>query len=170
VAASRIEPGNVRRLLRAMEVTVGSGQPFSSFGPGLDRYPPTPVQLVGIDYDAGQLDGRIAERFERLMERGFLAEVRGLAARPGGLSRTARQALGYRELLSHLEGGVPLAEAVDGAVRRTRAFARRQLAWFRRDPRIVWLDPDADVAGEIAARFEEAPRGVASMEDWSPAP
>ena len=67
---------------------------------------------------------------------------RALAARPGGLSRTARQALGYRELLAHLEDGLPLDEAVDLAVQRTRAFARRQRAWFRRDPRIVWLDPD----------------------------
>ena len=83
----------------------------------------------------------------RLMDLGFLEEVRALAARPGGLSRTARQALGYRELLAHLEEGVPLDEAVDQAIRRTRAFARRQMAWFRRDPRIVWLDPDDDPVG-----------------------
>ena len=75
------------------------------------------------------------------MEAGLLDEVRALAARPGGLSRTARQALGYRELLAHVEDGVPLAEAVREAVRRTRAFARRQWAWFRRDPRIIWLEP-----------------------------
>ena len=82
------------------------------------------------------------------------AEVRALAQRPGGLSRTARQALGYRELLAHVEHGVPLAEAVDEAKRRTRAFARRQWAWFRRDPRITWLDPDGDLLGQLAARWD----------------
>lgn len=170
VAASRIEPTNERRLLRAMEVVVGSGRPFSSFGPGLDRYPPTTVALFGIRYQPEDLDRRIAERFDRLMALGFLEEVRALAARPGGLSRTARQALGYRELLFHLEEGVPLADAVDRAIRRTRSFARRQMAWFRRDPRIVWVDPCADLARTVTAHFEQVPPGTASMEDWSTAP
>ena len=126
VAAGRIEPGNERRLVRALEVTLGSGRPFSSFGPGLERYPPSRVTLLGIARRPDDVDRRIAERFARLMDGGFLDEVRRLAARPAGLSRTARQALGYRELLAHVEDGVPLADAVDEAVRRTRAFARRQ--------------------------------------------
>jgi tRNA dimethylallyltransferase len=87
------------------------------------------------------------------MDEGFLDEVRRLAARPRGLSRTARQALGYRELLSHVEHGVPLDEAVAEAVRRTRAFARRQRSWFRRDPRIEWLDADDDPVTAVAARL-----------------
>jgi len=144
VAAGRIEPGNERRVVRALEVTLGSGRPFSEFGPGLDRYPPTTVALVGLRPDPVVTDRRIGERFVELMDAGLLDEVRALAARPAGLSRTARQALGYRELLSHVEDGVPLEEAVDEAVRRTRKFARRQLAWFRRDPRIVWVDPGED--------------------------
>ena len=74
-----------------------------------------------------------------MLEAGFLDEVRGLAARPDGLSRTARQALGYRELLSHVEQGAPLGPAVDLAVRRTRRFARRQRMWWRRDPRVRWF-------------------------------
>ena len=154
VAAGRIEPGNERRLVRALEVTLGSGQPFSSFGPGLERYPPSRIHLMGVQREPGELDRRIAERFSRLMDEGFLDEVRGLASRPGGLSRTARQALGYRELLSHLEDGVPLRAAVDEAVRRTRAFAKRQRAWFRRDPRIEWLDPDTDPFTLVAARVD----------------
>jgi len=134
VAAARIEPGNERRVVRALEVTLGSGRRFSSFGPGLERYPPARVALVGLRPDPEESDRRIAGRFTELMDAGFLDEVRSLAARPGGLSRTARQALGYRELLSHVEVGVALEEAVDEAVRRTRQFARRQWAWFRRDP------------------------------------
>ncbi len=150
VAAARIEPSNRRRLVRALEVTLGAGRPFSEFGPGLEQYPPSGVTLVGIAPEADELDRRIGDRFVQLMDRGFLDEVVGLAARPGGISRTARQALGYRELLAHLEEGLPLAEAVALAVQRTRTFARRQRAWFRRDPRIVWVDPTGDPAGAVA--------------------
>lgn len=161
VAAARIEPTNRRRLLRALEVTVGSGRPFSSFGPGLERYPPSAVPMIGLQVDPGVLDRRIAERFAQLMERGFLVEVEALASRPGGLSRTARQALGYRELLAHVEGGVPLEAAVQEAVRRTRTLARRQMAWFRRDPRIVWVHP-SEAADAILARLrvEANPRAA----------
>jgi tRNA dimethylallyltransferase len=155
VAAGRIEPGNERRLVRALEVTLGSGRPFSSFGPGLERYPASRMHLVGVRRAPEDLDRRIAERFSRLMDEGFLDEVRGLASRPGSLSRTARQALGYRELLSHVEDGVPLHTAVDEAVRRTRAFAKRQRAWFRRDPRIEWLDTVADPVALVAERLDQ---------------
>ena len=161
VAAGRMEPTNERRVVRALEVTIGSGRPFSSFGPGLGAYPPSRFTLVGLRGDPEGEPRRIAERFDRMMDAGLLDEVRRLAARPGGLSTTARQALGYRELLGHLEDGVPLAEAVDEAVRRTRAFARRQWAWFRRDPRIVWLDPRDDPAGSVleALRAGTGPDG-----------
>jgi tRNA dimethylallyltransferase len=157
VGAGRVAPTNRRRLVRALEVSIGAGRPFSSFGPGLARYPPTPVVLLGLDRDPAVLDERIAARFERLMDSGLLEEVRRLAGRPGGLSRTARQALGYRELLSHLEDGVALTTAVSDAVRRTRAFARRQRSWFRRDPRIVWMDPDEDLLQVVSARLSAAP-------------
>ena len=157
VAAGRMEATNERRLVRALEVAVGSGRPFSSFGPGLERYPPSRVTLLGWDPEPEQLDDRIARRFEDLMERGLLDEVRGLAARPGGLSRTARQALGYRELLAHVEEGLAVDEAVTLAVGRTRTFARRQRAWFRRDPRIVWLDRCDDPVGAIVATLGKVP-------------
>jgi len=150
VAASRIEPGNERRVVRALEVTLGSGRRFSSFGPGLERYPPTTIRILGMHPAPEETDRRIADRFTRLLDDGLLEEVRALSRRPGGLSRTARQALGYRELLAHVEDGIPLTEAVDEAVRRTRQFARRQWAWFRRDPRIAWLDPDQDAAAAVA--------------------
>jgi tRNA dimethylallyltransferase len=149
VAASRTTATNRRRVVRALEVTIGSGRPFSSFGPGLEAYPPSPFTLVGIPLDRAALDRRIEERFACLLRRGLVEEVRALAGRPGGLSRTARQALGYREVLAHVEQGVPLDEAVAEALRRTRAFARRQWAWFRRDPRITWLDPAGDLLAQL---------------------
>jgi tRNA dimethylallyltransferase len=140
LAASRMEPTNRRRIVRALEVTVGSGRPFSSYGPGLDAHPPTRLPLVGLQRDPADLRARIAARFDAQMAAGFLEEVRRLRDHPRGLSRTASQALGYKELLAHLDGELALDEAVDLAVRRTIRFARRQRAWFRRDPRIRWLD------------------------------
>ncbi|NNE96498.1 MAG: tRNA (adenosine(37)-N6)-dimethylallyltransferase MiaA [Acidimicrobiales bacterium] len=137
LAATRMEPGNRRRVLRALEVTLGSGRPFSSFGPGVDAYPPTRFVQLGLEIDRSSLDARINARFDQQMERGFLDEV---ALLPRPLSRTASQALGYRELLRHLDDGAPLAEQVEEAKKRTRRFARRQQRWFRRDPRIRWLD------------------------------
>jgi tRNA dimethylallyltransferase len=162
-AASRMEPGNRRRLVRALEVTLGSSRPFSSFGPGLEVYPPTPVVLVGIAFDPARHDPLIERRFRALLDAGLLDEVRALAARPGGLSRTARQALGYRELLTHIEDGVPLEVAVTAAVRRTRAFARRQWSWFKRDPRIRWLDPGGDLLLGLTDLWDTADAGAAMV-------
>jgi tRNA dimethylallyltransferase len=143
-AASRIERGNRRRIVRALEVTLGSGRRFSEFGPGLDAYPSTPFVLTGLRVDRELLGERIAARYAAQMDAGFLDEVRALAARPVGLSRTAAQALGYRELLGHLRGEVSLDEALGQAIDRTRQFAVRQIRWFRRDPRIEWFDHDGD--------------------------
>ncbi len=141
LAASRMEPTNRRRVLRALEVTLGAGQPFSDFGPGLEEYPAVPYRIIGIEIDRPTLDQRIEARYEKQMSDGFLAEVEALADRD--LSRTASQALGYKELLLHVRGELALDEALELAKQRTRRFARRQQRWFRRDPRIEWLDFDA---------------------------
>jgi tRNA dimethylallyltransferase len=138
-AAARMEPTNRRRVVRALEVTIGSGRPFSSYGPGLDAHPPTDFTMVGIERDLDDLRARIAARYDAQMAAGFLDEVRRLHGDPRGLSRTARQALGYKELLDHLDGRASLEDALDLAVRRTGRFARRQRAWFRRDPRVTWV-------------------------------
>ena len=137
-AAGRMTPGNRRRVLRALEVTVGSGRPYSSFGPGLDAFPPTPYRLAAIWMPRPAGAERIAARVHAMIGAGLVDEVRTLVERPGGLGRTARQALGYRELLAHVEGGEPLDRCIDEIIRRTRTFARRQRVWFRRDPRVHW--------------------------------
>jgi tRNA dimethylallyltransferase len=136
-AAARIQPGNLRRVVRALEVVELTGRPFSSFRGAMDapvsRYRLT---VLGLDPGTEALRTRVAERVAAMAEAGLAEEVRRLATRP--LSRTARQALGYKELLDALELGAPLQQALDAVVRRTRAYARRQLAWFRRDPRVRW--------------------------------
>ena len=138
VAAGRMVPGNRRRVIRALEVVVGSGRPFSSFGVGLDVHPPAPVRMAGIWLPREVVAERIAGRFATMVDAGLVDEVAALVARPGGLSRTAAQALGYREVLAHLGGECSLEDAAAEAVRRTRRFARRQRVWFRRDPRVTW--------------------------------
>ena len=152
VGATRMEPANRRRVVRALEVTLGSGRPFSTFGPGLEAYPAGGTVQVGLACPPEEVDARIDTRFDSMMEAGLLDEVRGLAARPAGLSRTARQALGYRELLAHVEDDAPLPDCVEDAKRHTRQFARRQASWFRRDPRVTW----AGSSSEAEALLHEA--------------
>ena len=139
-AAARMEPSNRRRIVRALEVTVGAGRPFSSFGPGLGAYPPVVTRQVGLSLPLDVLDQRIDERVDAMLAAGLVDEVRALLELPEPLSRTAAQALGYRELLNHALGNVTLGEARTAIQRRTRQFARRQLRWFRRDSRVQWLD------------------------------
>lgn len=140
LAASRIEPNNERRLIRALEVTLGSGRAFSSFGPGLTGYATSGYVLVGLRLPRVETARRLERRLDEQLERGFVEEVQALAERKPPLSKTARQALGYRELLAHVEDGVPLADARAEALRRMRLFTKRQESWFGRDPRMQWFD------------------------------
>ena len=158
VAAARMEPTNRRRVVRALEVTLGSGRPFSSFGPGLATYPPSAFTQLGLRVPLPVLDERIAVRFAAMVDHGLLAEVRALAGGPVALSVTAGQALGYRELLAHVSGRCSFDEAVEEAVRRTRRFARRQVRWLRRDPRISWAEVDG--AENLVARAGDL------LRDW----
>ena len=152
LGASRMEPTNRRRIVRALEVTLGSGRPFSSFGPGLTAYPPVAVRQVGLQWSRAALARRIEARYAAQLADGFLAEVAALAARPQQLSRTASQALGYKELLGHLDGQCSLDEALATAIARTRRFAVRQERWFRRDPRIRWVPITGD--GDLIAALD----------------
>jgi tRNA dimethylallyltransferase len=156
LAASRIDANNDRRLLRALEVTLGSGRPFSSFGPGMEDYPEVPFRLLGLRLDRDRMIDRINARYDVQMSDGFLDEVRSLVDRERPIGKTARQALGYRELLSHIEDGVPLEDALETARVRTRRFARRQMKWFGRDPRIEWIDIDASGAVDHGAAIDRA--------------
>lgn len=151
VAAERMEPTNRRRVVRALEVTLGSGRPFSSYGEGLLTYGAARVVQVGLDVDLAELDERVARRFRSWMDQGLLEEVERLARSPLGLSRTARQAVGYRELLRHVEDGEDLAACVDAAIAQTRRLVRRQRSWFRRDPRVEWFDDPLAARARVRA-------------------
>lgn len=161
-AAGRMEPTNRRRIIRALEVTLGAGRTFSSFGDGLEHYADTDVVMFGLDVDRAVLTRRINDRFDRQMKDGLLDEVADLLARPVGWSRTASQGLGYRELARVITDGADLDEAIVESKQRIRRFAVRQLRWFRRDPRIEWLEVgvEADASGHshVAALADRVER------------
>jgi len=145
VAAGRMEPGNRRRVVRALEVCLGTGRRFSSFGPGVAAFPATTrFRLVGLAVEPERLARRIEGRVAAQAAAGLVEETARLLATPGGLSRTCRQGLGYKEVLLHLEEGLPLEAALALDVANTRRFARRQRSWFRRDPRIRWIEVEDD--------------------------
>ena len=154
VAAEKILPSNGRRIVRALEVIELSGRPFSATMPGYDGGRPA-IQL-GVQVDRAELDRRIEARVDRMWAAGFEAEVRHLAAHGLRDGKTASRALGYQQMLRHLDGELTLDEARGETVRATRRFARRQESWFRRDPRVRWLGPgeglQARAVAEIADR------------------
>lgn len=149
VAASRMEPNNRRRIVRALEVCLGSGTTFSSFGEGVASFPETSTVQIGIKWDRDALRKRIALRVHKMMDLGLLNEVKNLVAEPNGMSDTAQQALGYKEMVEHLEGRWSLQEAVDAIILRTQQFAVRQERWYRRDPRIHWVEVQNDPIEEV---------------------
>jgi tRNA dimethylallyltransferase len=143
-AAANILVENGRRVVRALEVVELTGRPFSATLPTLTYADPRAVQ-VGVDIDRPTLDARIEQRVDEMFETGLVAEVEALLARGLAEGRTASRAIGYPEVAAHLAGELSLDEARERTVIATRRFARRQDAWFRKDPRITWVrfdDPD----------------------------
>jgi tRNA dimethylallyltransferase len=138
-AAARIEPSNVRRTVRALEVAAVTGRPFSSYADRWERYPDERVRAAGIDVPRDVLARRIETRVRAMVDAGLLDEVRGLLDQGLLAWLTASRAIGYAEFARHLRGEMTLADASAQTVRRTRELARRQMVWYRRDPRIRWF-------------------------------
>ncbi|MEE2521835.1 tRNA (adenosine(37)-N6)-dimethylallyltransferase MiaA [Pseudarthrobacter sp. J75] len=136
VSASRL--GDERRIVRALEVHELTGRPFSSFMPTREYF--RPAVQIGLDVDRDQLRGRLASRVHRMVEGGLLEEVQRLDAAGLRRGRTAARALGYAQFLRVLDGESDVETAAGETIVATRQFARRQLTWFRADPRINWLD------------------------------
>jgi tRNA dimethylallyltransferase len=144
VAASRIIATNGRRIVRALEVIELTGRLFSATLPSLTYFYDNAHQ-IGVDIPRDVLDQRIAVRVEQMWEQGFVDEVRRLEAAGLREARTASAALGYQQVLAFLDGELTEQEAMDQTIQGTRRFARRQDSWFRKDPRITWVqwdDPD----------------------------
>jgi tRNA dimethylallyltransferase len=140
-AATRIQPGNGRRLVRALEVVELTGRSFSAALPER-RYRLPDVVQIGLAIDRPTLDARIADRVDAMWAAGFVDEVRRLATEGLADSLTASCALGYRQVLRYLEGEISQQQARELTIIGTRKFARRQDSWFRKDWRITWLPFD----------------------------
>ena len=148
VSAGRL--GDARRIIRALEVYELTGRPFSSYMPTREYVQPA-VQ-IGLAVDREQLRDRLARRVHAMVEKGLLEEVRRLDAAGLRLGRTAPRALGYAQFLKVLDGGSDAGQAAEETIVATRQFARRQLTWFRADPRIHWLDwQDPEIVANAAA-------------------
>jgi tRNA dimethylallyltransferase len=154
-AAAKIEPSNARRTVRALEVAALTGRPFSSFAEAWDRYSEGRVRAAGVTLSPDVLRARIEERVRRQYEGGLVDEVRALVDRGFGRFLTASRAIGYAEVAEHLAARLSLEEAAERTVRRTRALARRQMAWFRRDPRIRWFHAGPDGAAGLVDALQE---------------
>jgi len=164
-AAAAILPSNGRRIVRALEVIELSGRPFSATLPGYDAV--LPAVQIGLTIPRPRLDERIAARVRQMFSGGLVGEVKQLAdtAAPGGGLRsglTASRALGYSQVLRFLAGEWTEAEAEEETVRATRRFARRQESWFRRDPRVRWLDATEPVPTPAALTVVAEPASSGS--------
>ena len=136
VSAGRVS--DARRIIRALEVHQLTGRPFSSFMPRREYFQPA-IQ-IGLAVDREQLRERLARRVHAMVDKGLLEEVRRLDASGLRRGKTAPRALGYSQFLKVLDGGTTVEQAAEETIVATRQFARRQLTWFRADPRISWLD------------------------------
>lgn len=157
VAAERIEIDNGRRVVRALEVIELTGEPFSARLPEQVYHDPSSIQ-IGVDISREALDVRIRQRVTEMFESGFVDEVARLLEAGLGRSRTAAKAIGYQEVAAYLSGEMTLADATERTAIKTRQFARRQDAWFRKDPRVVWVSYDDP------ARLEKAVAAVRAVE------
>jgi tRNA dimethylallyltransferase len=161
-AAAKMDPGNARRTVRALEVVALTGRPFSTFAAAWERFPAGRVRAAGVRLPPAVLAGRIETRVHRMIEDGLAEEVRALLDRGFARFLTSSQAIGYLEMAEHLRGRLSLEEAVRRTIRRTRALARRQMSWFRRDPRIRWFGAGAEGA---TGRIEEIEGYLAGLPD-----
>jgi len=140
-AAALIHRNNTRRVLRALEVLEEDGTSYVETKQGFaERVAHYPAAIVGLTMDRDALYARIDARVDAMLDAGLLAEVEGLLAAGHRGALTSAQAIGYKELVPVIDGSGDLVSAVAAIKQASRRYAKRQLTWFRADPRIVWLD------------------------------
>lgn len=154
VAAAKITPNDSRRIVRALEVIELTGRPFSAQLPDYEAIEPT--LHLGLRVERQSLHERIAARVATMWEKGWVDEVKALLDRGLADGKTASRAIGYAQIQRHLAGELDCHSAQEDTIIRTRQFARRQDTWFRRDPRIVWIDGTAGDHDANAAQALEA--------------
>ena len=148
-AASRIEPQNGRRIVRALEIVMITGEPFAASLP--DQFESfLPVLEIGLNSAREHLVERLAQRVRDMWAAGLVDEVKGLEDQGIRDSKTASQAIGYSQALASIDGRLTEEEAIAETILLTQRYARRQMSWFRRDPRIHWFDyQDENLLDEV---------------------
>jgi tRNA dimethylallyltransferase len=139
IAASRIDPLNGRRVVRALEILLITGEPFSAALPD-ENESWQPVLEIGLNSDRAHLVERLAGRVEKMWQQGLVDEAQSLISSGLREGKTSSMAIGYRQALAQLDGELSQQEAIDQTVQLTQRYARRQMSWFRRDERINWFD------------------------------
>lgn len=153
-AAASILATDGRRIVRALEVVQITGRPFAASAPQIGE-PRWDTVIIGVDRETEALDARIRLRTELMFEKGLVDEVRALVDVGLREGVTAQRAIGYSQVLAMLDGEYDLAEAVERTFVGTRRYVRRQRSWFRRDPRVHWLDgADTDLVGSAVRLIE----------------
>lgn len=164
-AALRIHPNDLRRIVRALEVYEIVGTPISELQVQWDRQRTCyPCDFTGLRWSREEQSRRTNERVRKMLDAGFVEEVRALLAEPLPLSTAARQALGYAEIIDHLQGNSSLAEAVEKIKINTRRLAKAQRTWFRRFLKTDWKELQPDSTAESVAEEWIRSRGS----PWSP--
>ncbi|KOS55550.1 tRNA (adenosine(37)-N6)-dimethylallyltransferase MiaA [Rhodococcus rhodochrous] len=151
VAAATILPTDGRRMVRALEVVELTGAPFAASQPQIGE-PRWGTVVIGVDRDTVALDDRIARRTDRMFEQGLVNEVAALCDQGLREGVTARRAIGYAQVLEYLAGECDLAHARERTFIGTRRYVRRQRSWFRRDPRVQWIDGADPRLRDVALR------------------
>ncbi|AXK44613.1 tRNA (adenosine(37)-N6)-dimethylallyltransferase MiaA [Brachybacterium saurashtrense] len=161
-AAASIGVHDTRRIVRALEVGELTGRPFAAFLPRPHHHDPLTVQL-GLQRERAALHERVALRVHRMVEQGFLDEIRALRGKGLDRGRTARRAIGYEQGLAVLDGALSCAEAIESTIVGTRRLVRKQDTWFRRDQRVTWFDAAGgeDLADRATAHVARAARATA---------
>lgn len=169
-SAALVHPNNVKRVIRALEMRE-QGISYARQSRDIRVLEQVvPSVRFGLFLERPELYRRVEERVERMIDDGLVDEVRGLLDRGLRASLTARAAIGYKEIVAHLDGDCTLAQAVDAIKQATRRYAKRQMTWFRRDQRIEWLDVGACLPDELADRVVRAYRAAPGSFASSPGP
>ncbi|GAB4463938.1 MAG: tRNA (adenosine(37)-N6)-dimethylallyltransferase MiaA [Armatimonadaceae bacterium] len=144
VSAQKILPGDAKRIIRALEVYSVTGQPLSAFHTpeGVQGVPRPNTVIWGLGMERERLYARIEARMDAMVAEGFVAEVERLLAAGYGPELKAMQSLGYRHIAAFLRGDLDWETAIFELKRDTRRYAKRQISWFRADPRVQWLNLD----------------------------
>lgn len=152
--AKKVPPNNVRRVIRALEIIKETGKNYSDFLKSWQDYKsPYELWIFGLFLPREKLYKKIEERVEKMVEKGLFEEVKALRKKYS-LALTPRQALGYKEVLAYLSGKINAEEAVELIKRRTRQYAKRQMVWFKKDPRVKWINIEGKSAKEIAQEIK----------------